>query len=61
MGGGVDGPAARAGKLKDFRAPVRNNSFPARAAAVFVNVWTLERAVRMASWWKVENPARKVS
>jgi len=38
MGGGVDGPAARAGKLKDFRAPVRDNSFPARAAAVFVNV-----------------------
>jgi hypothetical protein len=27
MGGGVDGPAARAGKLKKFRAPVRDNSF----------------------------------
>jgi hypothetical protein len=60
MGGGVDGPAACAGKLKDFRAPLRDDSFPARVAAVFVNVWTLERAVRMASWWKVA-PARNVS
>jgi hypothetical protein len=38
MGGGVDGPAACAGKLKDFRAPLRDDSFPAKVAAVFVNV-----------------------